>query len=187
MFSFRNACICWVLNLSSDSFEQLQSFHFHCSSMIQVLRWWNAANVQHYRLDRQRKHHESTFSVFLNVGSIIAVRGPLLECHSKNIWFRVEQDLTPGSSRNHMQHAAERLSQQLCLLLSSTNTMRDTNTNTLSPTLAANTVFIHFFRSPLLIVKPLAIYNRQKAYDCISWRAIRERCNCKQLRWITTG
>ena len=97
--------------------------------MNQVLRWWNAANVQHYRLDRQRKHHESTFSVFLNVGSIIALlRGPLLECHSKNIWFRVEQDLTPGSSRNHMQHAAERLSQQLCLLLSSTNTMRNTNT-----------------------------------------------------------
>ena len=111
--------------------------------MNQVLRWWNAANVQHYRLDGQRKHHESTFSVFLNVGSIILLRGPLLECHSKNIWFRVDQ--TPGSSRNHMQHAAERLSQQLCLLLSSTNTMRDTNTNTLSPTVAANTVFIHFF------------------------------------------
>ena len=84
-----------------------------------------------------------------------------------------------------MQHAAERLSQQLCLVLSSTNTMR--NTNTLSHTVAANTVFIHFFRSPLLIVKPLAIYIRQKEYDCISWRAIRERCNCKQLRWITTG
>ena len=109
--------------------------------MIQVLRWWNAANVQHYRLDGQRKHHESTFSVFLNVGSIIAARSPLLECHSKNIWFRVDQP--PGSSsRNHMQHAAERLSQQLCLLLSPTNTMR--NTNTLSPTVAANTVFIHF-------------------------------------------
>ena len=165
MFSFRNACICWVLNLSSDSFEQLQSFHFHCSSMIQVLRWWNAANVQHYRLDGQRKHHESTFSVFLNVGSIIALlRGPLLECHSKNIWFRVEQDLTPGSSRNHMQHAAERLSQQLCLLLSSTNTMRDTNTNTLSPTVAANTGFIHFFY--------ISIVDRQAAGDLQSTKSV---------------
>ena len=74
-------------------------------------------------------------------------------------------DLTPGSrSRNHMQHAAERLSQQLCLLLSSTNTMRDTNTNTLSPTVAANTGFIHFFY--------ISIVDRQAAGDLQSTKSV---------------
>ena len=93
--------VCYLFRSS-----KLFSDRFHDSSMIQVLRSWTAANVEHYRLDRAEKYDEPTFSVFLNVGSIIAAP-PVIRMSLKYIWFRV-------SSRNHMQRAA-RLSQQLCL------------------------------------------------------------------------
>ena len=115
----------------------------------------------------------------------IAVRGPLLECHSKNIWFRVEQTSPPVAGAEitcntllsdcHSNSASCWAPQIQCEIQIQIHW---------APQWLQTRYLFTFFRSPLLIVKPLAIYNRQKAYDCISWRAIRERCNCKQLRWI---
>ena len=77
-------------------------------SMIQVLQSWNAANVQHYRLDGGNVTNPR-FLFFLSMWVQSLLCRPLLQCHSKNIF--------DFASRNHMQRAAARLSQQLWLLL----------------------------------------------------------------------
>ena len=96
---------------------------------------------------RQRKCDEPTFSVFLSMWVQSLLCRPLLQCHSKNIF--------DFASRNHMQRAAARLSQQLWLLLRPIQQQQKQHCAA-----AKKTEFIRFFSSAFIVVP--AIYNKAK-------------------------
>ena len=121
---------------------------------------------------RRRKCDEPTFSVFLSMWVQSLLCRPLLQRHSKNIF--------DFASRNHMQRAAARLSQQLWLLLRPIQQQQKQHCAA-----AKKLNLFAFFLLPLLLCRRFT--TRQKRNDCVSRGAIRERCNCKQLRRITNG
>ena len=160
----------WALRLPNyDGRKKEKSKTFWCElnfkvketqmflSMIQVLQSWNAANVQHYRLDGGNVTNPR-FLFFSQCG--------FNHCCVVRYYNVTQKNIFDFASRNHMQRAAARLSQQHCAAAKKLN-------------------LFAFFLLPLLLCRRFT--TRQKRTDCVSRGAIRERCNCKQLRRITNG